>query len=582
MLLVGMSGVGKSVIAQRYLSKLADVHENDFESTEIALSAQTSSHILQSVFENKLEKLKKTLLGPSRGRRMVLFVDDLNMPKPDEYGSQPPLELLRQVIDNGGFYDRQKLFFKKVRGVSYVSACGPSGGGRHAISERIARFFHTIWVPEPPEASLQHVYTSILQGHIESQLPELLADTNVGFARLITRCTTIVYNAVKGKLRPTPAKSHYTFNTRDLSKVFQGILMVKRNRMWDQPAGAIAQVFDGEGKDADADGAGAAVKVDSVRASMLRLWLHEQCRVIYDRLVDNHDQEWFASLCDRVTRENFKGIVADMFPAPAGSSPAESASASRTFLEGIMFASLTGADDDADYREHSARTEGDINHLGDELTAQLEEFKVMGAMGGKKDDKDGGGGAAVTDLVFFRDAVSHVARLTRILMQPRGNALLVGVGGSGRKSLARLAAFMSGSAISTIEVTSTYGMTEWREDIKRSLMQAGLERRPLVFMLDDTQVVQESFLEDINSILTSGEVLNIYEQEDIEKIVSEARGPAEASLGGSCGREQVLNYYRTTVRDRLHIIMTFSPIGVTFRRRMLQFPSFSNCCTVDW
>ena len=79
----------------------------------------------------------------------------------------------------------------------------------------------------------------------------------------------------------------------------------------------------------------------------------------------------------------------------------------------------------------------------------------------------------MTDLVFFRDAVAHVARLTRILLQPRGNALLVGVGGSGRKSLARLAAFMSGSIIKTIEVTSQYSMVEWREDIKINLMAAG-------------------------------------------------------------------------------------------------------------
>lgn len=129
-LCVGSSGVGKSVILQRYLSALCVAEADDYESTEIALSAQTSSHILQSVFENKLEKLRKTLLGPSRGRRMVLFVDDLNMPKPDEYGSQPPLELLRQVIDNGGFYDRNKLFWKQVQRVSYVAACGPAGGGR--------------------------------------------------------------------------------------------------------------------------------------------------------------------------------------------------------------------------------------------------------------------------------------------------------------------------------------------------------------------------------------------------------------------------------------------------------------------
>ena len=95
---------------------------------------------------------------------MILFVDDLNMPKPDEYGSQPPLELLRQVIDNGGFYDRTKLFYKKIAKVSYVAACGPSGGGRHSISERLARHMHTLWVPEPPAESLARIYENIFTG----------------------------------------------------------------------------------------------------------------------------------------------------------------------------------------------------------------------------------------------------------------------------------------------------------------------------------------------------------------------------------------------------------------------------------
>lgn len=51
--------------------------------------------ILQEMIEARLEKRKRTLLGPPIGKTMIYFVDDVNMPKLDTYGSQPPIELLR-------------------------------------------------------------------------------------------------------------------------------------------------------------------------------------------------------------------------------------------------------------------------------------------------------------------------------------------------------------------------------------------------------------------------------------------------------------------------------------------------------
>lgn len=110
-LLTGPVGTGKTSTAQAVLSSL---NFDKYSVLNVNMSAQTTSQNIQDSIESRLEKRTMGHFAPALGKKMIAFLDDLNMPAKETYGSQPPLELLRQWMDYGFWYDRQKQTRKYI------------------------------------------------------------------------------------------------------------------------------------------------------------------------------------------------------------------------------------------------------------------------------------------------------------------------------------------------------------------------------------------------------------------------------------------------------------------------------------
>ena len=176
--------------------------------------------------------------------------------------------------------------------------------------------------------------------------------------------------------------------------------------------------------------------------------------------------------------------------------------------------------------------------------------------------------------------MEHICRVTRIIELPRGNAMLVGVGGSGKQSLARLASFICGYEVFSISVSSTYSINDFKENLLGLYIKAGVKSVPVAFLMTDNQIVRESMLVYLNDLLSTG-VCNVFSAEDRDNFSNAVRNEVK-SAGLIDTPEACWDFFIEKCRKFLHVILCFSPVGDKFRVRARQFPALVNCTVFDW
>ena len=507
-LLVGDTGTSKTATITNFLANL------DRDKTLVVnmnFSSRTRSMDVQRSLEASVEKRTKDTYGPPPGRRLVVFIDDMNMPQVDAYGTQQAIAMLKLLLERGGLYDRGKdLNWKFLRDLGYVAAMGKPGGGRNNVDPRFLSLFSCFNVTFPSADSLFKIYSSILAGHLAGFSSDLQS-----LAAPITKATMSLYHDIVHSLPPTPSKFHYIFNLRDLSRVYEGLCLSTPERF-------------------------------STQASLVRLWRNECLRVFHDRLINEEDKKNVQGLIEGLVSRNWPGMKESVMAEP----------------------SLYG-----DFRN---AMDPDKPRLYEDFLDYSTARKVFEELLFEYNEKN-----LKMTLVLFEDALEHLFRVHRILRMDRGHALLVGVGGSGKQSLARLAAWTARYSVFEITISRGYGEDQLREDLKKLYTLVGLECKKVMFLFTDAHVVEEGFLELINNILTSGMVPALYADDEKENIINQVRDDVQ-KRGIFPGKENCWQFFVNRASDNLHVVLAMSPVGETLRTRCRNFPGLVNNTVIDW
>ncbi|KUF93461.1 hypothetical protein AM588_10011263 [Phytophthora nicotianae] len=269
-ILVGPEGSGKNMLIRQAFKNLKSVTVS-----VLHCNAQTTAdHVIHKIAQccSLFSTPTGRVYRPRDAERLVLYLKDINLPKPDQYDTCMLIAFLQQLITFNGFYD-QHLEFLGVEKIQLVASMNAATTvGRHPLSTRFTAIVKVAYMDYPSTEELSVVYSTFLEGVFDSSnTPNLPATWRDPANRdRLAKSMVEVYDTVKTKFS-VDEQRHYLFTPRDLTK-------------W---------IF-------------ALVRYDLEHEDVLDALAHEARRLFRDRLVDNETKAKFDGILNSVWKQQWR------------------------------------------------------------------------------------------------------------------------------------------------------------------------------------------------------------------------------------------------------------------------------------
>ena len=274
-LLVNGSESCKTLSAKTLFNVILDKNKFSFHNLPLANCSTPSN--LGKFMMAQMHK-HQGCFGPLPSQHLVFLLDNIGSVKPEIYGAQPPLELIRQFFDYGGWFNTSNIEFMKIVNTSLFATMGLPGGGLFDVPQRLLHHFFLIHSPKYEETTLLSIVNGLMSMQLQQYNPsikDLINQTATATIGVFQRCVET--------LLPIPSKLHYVFSLRNIVRVIKGMTLVGHEM----------------------------VQSDT---QFYRIWYHEMCREFHDRFNQENDRKWFLNVMDEVMNSNFKMSFKELCP----------------------------------------------------------------------------------------------------------------------------------------------------------------------------------------------------------------------------------------------------------------------------